>query len=109
MRLKRNYTQGRSVDSIQQAHRIEVHLGDVLEVSGVLDLYDKLKQALEGDSSLSVDASGVDRVDTASLQMLVSLAEYAKRNKRDISVQSASEAFVKTAKMLGVSAALGLQ
>ena len=92
----------------QQAHRIEVHLGDVLEVSGVQDLYNELKQALDGDNSLNVDASGVNRVDTASLQMLVSLVEYAKRSNRDVSVKSASEAFAKTAMMLGVGAALGL-
>ena len=92
----------------QQAHRIDVHLGDVLEVSGVQDLYNELKAALEGDNSLNVDASCVNRVDTASLQMLVSLVEYAKRHNRDVSVQSTSEAFAKTAMILGVGAALGM-
>ena len=59
--------------NIQQTQQMKIRLGDNLDVSGVQALYGELKQMLEGGDSLSVDASGVDRIDTASLQMLVSV------------------------------------
>ena len=95
--------------NIQQTQQMKIRLGDNLDVSGVQALYGELKQMLEGGDSLSVDASGVDRIDTASLQMLVSLIEYAKQNQREIDVRSPSEAFTRTAKTLGLDTALGLK
>lgn len=83
---------------------------DDVGVFQVLDLYEELAQYIEvGDTELTINASAVERVDGAMLQLLVSfIHEYCDEQKSVVKWESPSEAFVHAAKTLGLESSLHL-
>jgi len=59
-------------------------------------------------AELVLDGSAVSRIDTAGIQLLVSLFLQCHRNETDVKWRSASDAIVRTAVALGVSEQLQL-
>jgi len=52
-----------------------VDLGETLHISGVAELHEKLQQTVAEGRDLSLDASKVETVDGAALQLLCSLMQ----------------------------------
>lgn len=71
-------------------------------------LNDALAAALEADGDVSIDASDVDAIDTAGLQLLAAFANTMATHQRSVSLKSPSADFVARAEILGVAATMGL-
>lgn len=87
----------------------EKHLtfGSVLGVSQARALYETLGQALAGDpAALVLDASRVQRVDTAALQILLAFRHAAHARRRPFRWHAVSAVMQQAVDLLGVNALL---
>ncbi|MHB0953268.1 MAG: STAS domain-containing protein [Allorhizobium sp.] len=79
-----------------------------LKLSAVLDLNEA--SALRGNlmdlrgSGLAIDASGVERVGTQCVQVLMAGAKAWEEDKKPFTFVKASDAFLKTLQLIGVNA-----
>jgi anti-anti-sigma regulatory factor len=80
-----------------------------LDIAGVGQLRERLLQALSAKQNVTVDASHVERVDTAALQVLTAFFKDAVAQDMDIRWQEASQTFKDAAHLLGLHDALHLQ
>jgi len=84
-----------------------IKLNDVQDISLVGDLH-KQVSALLNDSDIVFDGSDVERIDTASLQLLSSVFIHAKTYGNKVSWQGSSTALEQSASLLGLSQILRL-
>lgn len=84
--------------------------GDEISVVQAAELYEGLTDYLNaGETELSIDASAVEKVDGALLQLMVSfIHEYCDEKKSEIKWVSPSKTFVHAAKTLGLESSLHL-
>lgn len=82
-------------------------LGNSLTIAEVRPLKGTLEQLLTPREPLSLDASRVERADTAGVQLLLSFCREAERLGLEVSWRSVSEPLFATASRLGLSRALG--
>lgn len=68
----------------------------------------QLREAIEAGSEVSIDASAVERVDTACLQVLCAFSRQAKINGIALDWRSVSPSFRASADLLGLAGPLGL-
>ena len=86
----------------------------MLEWSGecCIDSVETLRQllltALAAKTSVELDLSGVTRIDTAGLQLLLAFVLEMQRQKRPLSLQRPSEIFAQSARLAGLNDLLGL-
>jgi anti-anti-sigma regulatory factor len=84
----------------------------VLAPECLIETADALKKELlgrmDGASPVSIDASQVGRIDTASLQVLAAFARECRTAGRDIEWVGASPALIDNARLLNLSSMLGL-
>jgi len=71
-------------------------------------LHAHFKDVLNGQESLTISASNVERIDTAGLQLCTALYLSCQQQHRDVVWQDISEVFLTSARLLGVSDVLGL-
>ena len=81
---------------------------DVLDISGVAELRAQLLAALELGESFCVDASAVERIDTAALQVFTAFFQDAASRQMSVQWQSPSAALCRAAGLLGLSSLLNL-
>ena len=55
------------------AHKASVQCGEALTIAQAVEFHQKLKTAMDEGSTIELDASGVEKVDTAGLQLVVGL------------------------------------
>src|SRR5262245_25001246 len=79
-----------------------------LDISGVRELYGKLRQALEAQQPVVFEASQVERIDTAVLQTLCAFFQDAQASGMAVQWQQPSLAVQHAAQLLNVSACLTL-
>lgn len=78
-------------------------------LQNISELHGKLINALENASgTISIDASAVQTIDTATLQLFVALTQEVKRLHREVLFDFPSERFIEAAGLLGISSILGL-
>ena len=70
-------------------------------------LRSKLARLVTRVSTVTLDASAVTRVDTASLQLLVAFVQDRRKRGREVVWRNVAPAFHEAADLLGLSAALG--
>ena len=86
----------------------------MLEWSGecCIDSVETLRQllltALAAKTSVELDLSGVTRIDTAGLQLLLAFVLEMQRQKRPLSLQRPSETFPQSARFAGLGGVFGL-
>jgi anti-anti-sigma factor len=74
-----------------------------LHISDVEALRSALAGGLAAGTALVLEISGVDRCDTASLQLLCSLRRSAEKDGKDLRIFGASEAIREASSILGLS------
>lgn len=90
---------------------IEFRLPEDLTISHVQSLQDKLESAIGDDAydALEIEADGVQKVDTAGLQVLLVLANAARERHIKLSWVKPSENLCAAASTLGLESALNME
>lgn len=76
---------------------------DALDVTTAGELRGHLLQALQAGRSVEIDASAVERVDAAGLQVLCAAAQLAGQEGLQLVCQDPSPTLLRTAVVLGLS------
>ena len=87
---------------------MKIKLQSQLGIQVVSDLKAELETALAAGDGIVLDASSVESVDSAALQLLVSLTQYAALKKCAIEWQEPTPAFLETVDLMGLKAALNV-
>ena len=79
----------------------------VLDIAGARQLYNELNAALIGAKALVLDASRVQRIDTAALQLLAAFAHATRATGLPLRWHAASTALCEAAALFGLNETLG--
>jgi anti-anti-sigma regulatory factor len=98
-------TMNANTESVEAQEPVEsvdpvINLESNLSIQNAVKLYDKLKKAYAIYDSLEIDASHVNSVDTASLQVFVALKKDAMKNNKQVDFFQPSARFVESARLL---------
>lgn len=77
-------------------------LDATLTIQNVVKLHEKLKNLLAIHDEIEINASDVSSIDTATLQLLVSLKKDAVKLQKKVTIIYPSPRFVESAKLLGL-------
>lgn len=83
-------------------------LGDKCTIIKSEDIHQKMEALLASDQEITIDASKVEQIDTASLQLLTCFYQALSTDGRVPKWNSPSEQTLLTAKLLGLDEHLGL-
>lgn len=86
---------------------VNVHLPDELSIATVAEVYRSLRPALEQADSLILDLSAVDEIDTAGLQLLMSLKAGARARSQKLVYRNHSRAVLRLLSLSGTAGFLG--
>jgi anti-anti-sigma regulatory factor len=86
----------------------ELKLDSLLRIDGVVALKENLNCLLTDPTSLTIDASGIEKTDTSALQLLTAFSLAAARRNIEIHWLKPSESFLQAARLLGLEAPLNL-
>jgi ABC-type transporter Mla MlaB component len=81
-----------------------IDCGDALGISGVGDLHTQILMELSEGHEIQFDVSQVERIDAAALQMI-----YAYSKEQTLEWNKPSEAFIRSAKLLGLAELMNLE
>lgn len=84
-------------------------LDSSLTISEVSSLQDQLLERLREMVPLRIDASDVDAIDAAGLQLIASLFKNAREKGIDLSLAKPSDAFVASARQIGLAALFDIE
>ncbi len=85
-----------------------IECAEVLDISGVAEFHARCLEALGTKQSLRLNASQVDRADTAALQVLGAFIQDANTRQQVVQWEAPSEALCQSAALLGLSEILCL-
>jgi anti-anti-sigma regulatory factor len=85
-----------------------INLNSSLDITQVHHYYKVFLQAIAGKQGITLDASAVEQVDCAFLQLLLVTFNKAKTDGLDIAWTGATDKLVSVAKMMGMSKHLDL-
>ncbi len=85
-----------------------IHLGAQLTIREAVPLRAELLERVDSVDPVGLDASGVLKVDTAGLQVLLAFAEQRRRAGSHVAWTGCSESLARAATQLGLRQALGL-
>lgn len=85
-----------------------VVLDERVDISRAETIYSTFEEALQRSENVEIDASAVDRIDTAGFQVLVSFCRAVEKSGRKVSVSVASDVFSANARLLGLESYLPL-
>jgi len=85
-----------------------IECAEVLDISGVAEFHACCLEALGTQQKLMVNASQVDRVDTAALQVLGAFIQDANTRQQVVQWEAPSESLCQSAALLGLSEILCL-
>jgi ABC-type transporter Mla MlaB component len=83
-------------------------LDATLTIQNVVNLHEKLKQFMAAHDQFEINASDVASIDTATLQLLVSLKKEALKLQKEVTIIYPSPRFVESAQLLGLLDVLGV-
>ena len=86
----------------------ELVLEPILTIAEVEMLHKKLQDLLQHDGDIQIDASKVQMIDTAGLQLLLVFNMALQKQQKSISWITPSPTFQETAALIGLSSHLGL-
>lgn len=81
----------------------QVDLDATLTIQNVVKLYEKLKDSFAVHDQIEINASDVSSIDTATLQLLVSLKKEAVKQQKQVTIIYPSPRFVESAQLLGLA------
>lgn len=85
-----------------------IAIGPDLGIEAAADLKALLLPHLESKRSVSIDASAVERVHSASLQLLFAFMRDRSNAGRTTNIEKPAKPLLDAARLLGMSAALGM-
>ncbi len=80
----------------------QIDLDATLTIQNVVKLHEKLKNSLAIHDQIEINASDVSSIDTATLQLLVSLKKDAVKLQKKVTIIYPSPRFVESAQLLGL-------
>ncbi len=92
-----------------ETERSIIDLDATLTIQHVVNLHEKLKSFMAMHDQFEINASDVASIDTATLQLLVSLKREAVKLQKNVDIIYPSPRFVESAQLLGLSDVLGVQ
>ncbi len=95
-----NETQGAVADDSVDESLVD--LDATLTIQNVVKLHEKLKHVLSAYDQIEINASDVSSIDTATLQLLVSLKKDADKLQKKVTIIYPSPRFVESAQLLGL-------
>lgn len=87
---------------------MNIKFHDQLNISLVTETKAELEAALVSNETVVLDASNVESVDTAALQLLVAFIQQASLKGSRVEWPQPSEAFLTTVKLMGLNDALNV-
>jgi len=91
-----------------QGESSSIDCGDLLDISMVNDIHQKLKKSLDSGSDIAVNVSQIQRVDAAGVQMLCAFFQDAKSRNIKCTWENPSEVFLTSVQQLGLTTHLGI-
>ena len=85
-----------------------IECAEVLDISGVAEFHARCLEALETQQNVMLNASQVDRVDTATLQVLGAFIQDVNTRQQTVQWEAPSEPLCQSAALLGLSEILCL-
>jgi anti-anti-sigma regulatory factor len=95
-----------SANNNAEQKKVVVTCESNVDISVAGDFHALLQQALTEHSAVEIDASNVERVDAAVLQVLHSFMKEADKEKLEVNWKGISTAFSSSANLLGMSETL---
>jgi anti-anti-sigma regulatory factor len=80
-----------------------IDCGDSLGIANVGDMYTRVLSSLAEGQIIQFDVSKIERIDTAAMQMIYAFSKEAGKHGKVLLWDGASEAFVHSAKILGLA------
>ena len=93
------------IDALAEPH---IDLESDSTIKNVAQLYGTLKSSLAAHDVIEINAADVTTIDTATLQLLVSLKKDAPNLGKTVDIIYPSERFIESAKLLGLLEILGI-
>jgi anti-anti-sigma regulatory factor len=97
-----------TASSTEAPHTTLIYCSPELDISGARDLYDTLQAALGVQCPVVLDATCVERIDTAVLQMLCAFVRDAQASGMVVQWRQPSPALENAARLLNVRPCLAL-
>ena len=85
-----------------------IELDATLTIQNVVTLYERLKKSYTENDAIEINASKVNSVDTATLQLLFALKKDAIKNQKQVIITNPSLKFIESARLLGLLDELGI-
>ncbi len=95
-------------ETVTNTDVFRIECAEVLDISGVAEFHAHCLEALGTQQNLVLNASQVDRVDTAALQVLGAFIQSANDRKQTVAWEDPSESLCQSAALLGLSEILCL-
>ncbi len=95
------------IEVVDRAGETRLIFQPVLDIMGARNLYGKLSTVLAQAKMVELDASRVERVDTAALQLLAAFCRAVRDGGLTLSWHGISPALADAAAILGLSETLG--
>ncbi len=92
MTIKSEHKDGRTI----------IRIGDSLVITDVAALHQELIAGFESHEAVSLDMRGVDDLDTAGMQILISACRSAEKDGRAFSIEGMSDKAVKAVNRAGM-------
>ena len=81
----------------------QIDLDATLTIQNVVKLHEKLKDSFAIHDEIEINASDVSSIDTATLQLLVSMKKEAAKQQKQVTIIYPSPRFVESAQLLGLA------
>ena len=85
-----------------------IELDATLTIQNVVTLYEKLKRSYAENDAIEINASQVNSIDTATLQLFFALKKDAIKNQKQVIITKPSLKFIEAARLLGLLNELGI-
>ncbi|MFZ2406549.1 MAG: STAS domain-containing protein [Methylobacter sp.] len=93
-------------DAAEETGSTQFDLDATLSIQNVVKLHEKLKSFVAVHDQIEINASDVSSIDTATLQLLVSLKKDAAKLQKQVTIIYPSPRFVESAHLLGLLSVL---
>ena len=101
-------TPGNELDKAKILQETNIKLDSVLVINDVQTMYAQLEKMLESKQNITIDASAVEMLDTAILQLLLAFVIKIKAQNREVIWIKPSAEMISRAATLNLQARLGL-
>lgn len=91
------------------AETLRIRCGEVMDITSVAEFRQQLLEALATRQTVELDASGVERADTAALQLLSAFMQDALSQQQTVHWKDPSPALCQSAALLGLTPFLRLE